>query len=50
MRNTRKRRQQIQQLLVEHGNVRVAELVEQFDVSPVTIRSDLSQIESQGLA
>ena len=50
MRNTRKRRQQIQQLLVEHGNVRVADLVEQFDVSPVTIRSDLSQIESQGLA
>ena len=50
MRNTRKRRQQIQQLLVEHGNVRVAELVEKFDVSPVTIRSDLSQIESQGLA
>lgn len=50
MRNTRQRRQQILQLLVEHGNVQVAELVERFDVSSVTIRADLSQIESQGLA
>lgn len=50
MRNTRRRRQQILQLLVERGNVQVAELVERFEVSSVTIRADLSQIESQGLA
>lgn len=50
MRNTRQRRQQILQLLVEHGNVQVSELVERFGVSSVTIRADLSQIESQGLA
>ncbi len=50
MRNTRKRREQILQLLINHGNVQVADLVERFDVSSVTIRNDLSQIESQGLA
>ena len=50
MRNTRQRRQQILQLLVQHGNVQVAELVERFGVSSVTIRADLSHIESQGLA
>ena len=50
MRNTRQRRQQILQLLVQHGNVQVADLVEQFGVSSVTIRADLSHIESQGLA
>ena len=50
MRNTRQRREQILQMLVQHGNVQVADLVERFDVSSVTIRSDLSRIESQGLA
>lgn len=50
MRNTRQRRQQILQSLVEHGNVQVSELVEQFGVSAVTIRADLNHIESQGLA
>ena len=50
MRNTRQRRQQILQLLVEHGNVQVSELVERFGVSAVTIRADLTHIESQGLA
>ena len=50
MRNTRQRRQQILQLLVQHGTVQVADLVERFDVSSVTIRTDLSHIESQGLA
>ena len=50
MRNTRQRRQQILQMLVEHGNVQVSELVERFGVSAVTVRADLSQIESQGLA
>ena len=50
MRKTRQRRQQILQLLVEHGNVQVADLAERFAVSSVTIRADLSHIESQGLA
>ena len=50
MRNTRQRRQQILQLLVEHGNVQVSELVARFGVSAVTIRADLTHIESQGLA
>lgn len=50
MRNTRQRRQQIMQMLVDHGTVQVAELSEQFGVSSVTIRSDLTHIESQGLA
>ncbi|RDZ27280.1 DeoR family transcriptional regulator [Lysobacter silvisoli] len=50
MRNTRQRRQQILQLLVQHGNVQVSDLVERFGVSSVTIRADLSHIESQGLA
>ncbi len=50
MRNTRPRRQQILQLLIEQGSVQVSDLVEQFGVSAVTIRTDLGQIESQGLA
>ncbi|HAU82054.1 DeoR family transcriptional regulator [Stenotrophomonas sp. TWI273] len=50
MRNTRQRRQQILQTLVEHGNVQVSELVARFAVSAVTIRADLTHIESQGLA
>jgi DeoR family transcriptional regulator of aga operon len=50
MRNTRQRRQQILQLLVDHGGVQVADLVERFGVSSVTIRTDLTHIESQGLA
>ena len=50
MRNTRSRRQQILQLLIEHGSVQVADLVERFGVSAVTIRADLTHFESQGLA
>lgn len=50
IRNTRSRRQQILQCLIELGSVQVAELVERFEVSAVTIRADLSHIESQGLA
>lgn len=50
MRKTHQRRQQILQLLIEHGSVLTAELVERFGVSPVTIRSDLSRLEAQGLA
>ena len=50
MRNTRQRREQILQLLIQHGNVQVAELAQRFGVSSVTIRSDLGKFESQGLA
>jgi len=50
MRNTRQRRQQIMQLLIQHGSVLVADLVPRFGVSAVTIRADLSHIEAQGLA
>jgi len=50
MRNTRQRRQQILQMLVQHGNVQVTELADHFGVSSVTIRADLNHIESQGLA
>lgn len=50
MRNTRQRRQQITQMLVEQGSVQVSDLVERFGVSSVTIRADLTHIESQGLA
>lgn len=50
MRNTSQRREQILQLLVRHGSVQVADLVDQFGVSSVTIRTDLGQLEAQGLA
>lgn len=50
MRNTRPRRQQILQLLIDEGAVQVSDLVDRFGVSAVTIRTDLGQIESQGLA
>lgn len=50
MRNTRKRREQIVQLLVRHGNVQVSELSDKLRVSAVTIRTDLAHIESQGHA
>ena len=50
MRNTSQRRAAILQALTQHGSVQVNELVEQLGVSAVTIRSDLSMLESQGLA
>ncbi|MBJ7313446.1 DeoR family transcriptional regulator [Rugamonas sp. CCM 8940] len=50
MRNTSQRRESILQMLTQHGSVQVAELVERLGVSAVTIRSDLSALESQGLA
>jgi len=49
MRNTSQRRETILQLLARQGSVQVTELVEQFGVSAVTIRSDLTALESQGL-
>jgi DeoR family transcriptional regulator of aga operon len=49
MRNTTQRREAILQLLTRNGAVNVTSLVQEFDVSAVTIRSDLSAFESQGL-
>lgn len=49
MRNTSQRREQILQMLVKQGNVQVSDLVPQLGVSAVTIRTDLSALESQGL-
>lgn len=42
------RRTRIADLVREHGAVRVGELAAQFDVSEVTIRSDLEQLERDG--
>jgi DeoR family transcriptional regulator of aga operon len=50
MRNTSQRRATILQALTQHGSVQVNELVERLGVSAVTIRSDLTALESQGLA
>ncbi|MBY0243128.1 MAG: DeoR family transcriptional regulator [Burkholderiaceae bacterium] len=49
MRNTSQRRETILQLLARQGSVQVTDMVQQFGVSAVTIRSDLSALESQGL-
>lgn len=49
MRNTRQRREQILDLLVKQGIVRVTDLVPELGVSAVTIRNDLSALEEQGL-
>jgi DeoR family transcriptional regulator of aga operon len=49
MRNTSQRREQILQLLVQHGSVQVSDLAPQLGVSAVTVRTDLSALESQGL-
>jgi DeoR family transcriptional regulator of aga operon len=49
MRNTRQRRQQIVEQLLQHGSVQVSALVAQHGVSSVTIRADLNQLEAQGL-
>lgn len=50
MRHTSQRRASILQTLTQHGSVQVNDLVGQMGVSAVTIRSDLSALESQGLA
>ena len=49
MRNTRQRRQQIMEHLLQHGSVQVSALVQRHGVSAVTIRADLNQLEAQGL-
>jgi len=48
-RNTRARRQQILQQLLDCGSLQVADLVQQFGVSAVTIRTDLRRLRAQGL-
>jgi DeoR family transcriptional regulator of aga operon len=50
MAQTGQRRATILKALTEQGSVQVNELVKQLGVSAVTIRSDLSKLESQGLA
>lgn len=47
--NAKKRQQIIIQLLTEKGAITVAELCEHFQVSDMTIRRDLSALESAGL-
>lgn len=49
MRNTTQRREQILQILVKQGGVQVADLSALMGVSAVTIRTDLTHLESQGL-
>lgn len=43
------RRQCIGQLLRENGSVRVADLSARFDVSEVTVRTDLTEMEDRGM-
>lgn len=50
MRNTTQRRETILQQLTRNGSVQVTDLVQEFGVSAVTIRNDLSTLEAQGLA
>ena len=47
-RNTKQRRHTIMQLLQEQGEVGVEQLVQLFDISEVTIRKDLSALETNG--
>ena len=47
-RNTQQRRHAIMQLLQEQGEVSVEQLVLLFDTSEVTIRKDLTALESNG--
>ena len=47
-RNTQQRRHAIMQLMQEQGEVSVEQLVQLFDTSEVTIRKDLTALESNG--
>ena len=47
-RNTKQRRHTIMQLLQEQGELSVEQLVQLFDISEVTIRKDLSALETNG--
>lgn len=42
------RRTQIADMVQQQGTVRVQDLAEQFQVSEVTIRTDLAQLEKRG--
>lgn len=44
-----KRHQQIMELLIHHGEVKVSDLSQKLDVTGKTIRGDLEQLEEQGL-
>jgi DeoR/GlpR family transcriptional regulator of sugar metabolism len=46
---TEERRSRILKLAQAHGTVRVAQLVDDFQVSTMTIRRDLSALDAQGL-
>ncbi|OCH12175.1 MULTISPECIES: DeoR/GlpR family DNA-binding transcription regulator [unclassified Aliivibrio] len=48
-RNTKQRRHMILSLLIEKGEITVEELSELFDISEVTIRKDLTELEKNGL-
>lgn len=48
VRNTRQRRHAIMQVLQEQGEVSVEQLVQLFETSEVTIRKDLTALESNG--
>ena len=50
MGQTGQRRATILKILTEQASVQVSELVKQLNVSAVTIRSDLTALEKQGLA
>lgn len=50
MRDTSNRRDKISSLIKANGSVQVSKLVEQFDVSAVTIRKDLKFLEDLGLS
>ncbi|MBU2878917.1 MULTISPECIES: transcriptional repressor AgaR [Alteromonadaceae] len=50
MRDTSHRREHIARMLKENGSVQVLPLIEQFNVSGVTIRKDLRFLENQGIA
>jgi DeoR/GlpR family transcriptional regulator of sugar metabolism len=45
----RRRREEILELLIEHGRLAVEELAERFGVTGMTIRRDLSALEAEGL-
>lgn len=44
-----RRHEEIAQLVQEKGTVRIAELVERFNITDMTARRDLSELEEQGL-
>ncbi len=50
MRDTSRRRKQIASLLKDSGSVQVSKLAEEFDVSAVTIRKDLTFLEKLGVS